>query len=430
MSKNDSTKGLNIGARTPHLRRRDDFVVGLDIGTTKICAIIGKATPEDQIDIIGIGTSPSRGLHKGVVISLEDTIQSISQAIEEAERMAQLQARSVYAGIAGGHIRGFTSRGTVPIAQNDRVITKRDIQRATNAAQAIAIPLEREVIHVLPQEYIVDDTAGIKEPVGMSGVRLEAVVHIVTGAVTSAQNIIKSVNSAGFRVEDIILQPLASAEAVLTPDEKELGVVLVDIGGGTSDIVVFVENSIWHTAVLALGGDNITKDISIGLRTPVASAERIKKTYGCALSSLVGDDEMIPVPGVGAQGERQLPRRVLTEIIEPRTEEIFTLIREEIRKTGYEELIAGGVVITGGASLMEGLPQLAEEILEAPVRVGLPKGISGLVAEANSPIYATGVGLVMYGLLYKSMGRVSRFTDGHLFTKVVARMKEWFEEFF
>lgn len=409
---------------------RDDFVVGLDIGTTKICAIIGKANEEEQIDIIGIGTSPSRGLRKGVVVSLESTIQSIDQAIEEAERMAQLQVKSVYAGIAGGHIRGFTSKGTVPIVQNDRVIIKRDIQRAVNAAQAIVIPLDREVIHILPQEYIVDDMAGIKEPIGMSGVKLEAVVHIVTGAVTSAQNIIKGVNGAGFRVEDIILQPLASAEAVLTPEEKELGVVLVDIGGGTSDMVVFIENSIWYTSVLALGGDNITKDISVGLRTPIASAERIKKTYGCTLSSLVGEDEMIPVPGVGAHGDRRLPRRILTEIIEPRTEEIFTLIREEIRKTGYEDLIAGGVVITGGASLMEGVQQLAEEILDAPVRIGLPKGISGAVAKANSPIYATGVGLVMYGLLYRSTGRVSMFTSDHLFSKVVTRMKEWFEEFF
>lgn len=409
---------------------REDFVVGLDIGTTKICALVGRRDPEGRIEILAKGQSPSKGLRKGMVVDIEHTVGSITKAVEEAEVQAGVEITGIYAGIAGGHIEGLNRSGAVAIAHPDKEITRKDVERAINAAQVVAIPPDREVIHVLPQDFTIDDQDGIKEPVGMSGVRLEARIHIVTGAVAAAQNIVRSVNRAGFRVEDIILQPLASAEAVLTPEEKELGVVLVDIGGGTSDITLFLEGNIWHTAVLSVGGDQVTNDIAIGLSAPISGAERIKKRYGSCLSSLVGEEEMIPVPGIGGREDRLLKRRVLSEIIQPRMEEVFSLVAEEIRKTGYEDLVNAGVVITGGASLMEGVVELAEEVLDVPVRLGLPLGISGLTPEINSPIYATGVGLVMQGLRYRALGRPSRFIEGHLFTKITDRMKEWLKEFF
>jgi cell division protein FtsA len=408
--------------------KRDNLIVGLDIGTTKICAIVGNLT-EEGIDIVGIGTSPSKGLRKGVVINIESTVAAIKKAIEEAELMAGCEIKSVYAGIAGGHIKGFNSQGVIAI--KNREVSPEDVKRVIEAAKAIAIPMDREVIHILPQEFIIDDQDGIREPLGMSGVRLEAKVHIVTGAVASAQNIVKSCNRAGLEVADIVLEQLSSSEAVLSADEKELGVALVDIGGGTTDIAIFVDGAIKHTSVLSLGGNHLTNDIAVGLRTPMAEAERIKQKYGCCLSSLVGKDETIEVPSVGGRKPRVLSRQLLCEILEPRVEEIFTLVNREIVKSGLEDMIASGVVITGGSTILEGMPELAEQIFNLPVRRGLPQRIGGLIDVVNSPVYATGVGLVVYGS--KNVG-VHEFptqqSDDTVFRRVSRRMKEWFGEFF
>lgn len=410
------------------MSKNKDIIVGLDIGTTKICATVGEVTNNGRVDIIGIGTSPSRGLRKGVVINIDATVDSIKKAVDEAELMAGVEIDSAYAGIAGGHIKGFNSRGVIAI--KDREVSKHDIERVIEAAKAIAIPLDREVIHILPQEFLIDDQDGIKEPLGMSGVRLEAEVHIVTGAVASAQNIIKSCNRAGLEVKDIVLEQLAASEATLSMDERELGVALIDVGGGTTDMAIFIEGSIWHTSVLAIGGNHVTSDIAVGLRTPVAEAEKIKQKYGCALTSLVRNDETIEVPSVGGRKNRILSRQILSEIIEPRAEEIFSLASREIKKTGYEELIASGVVITGGSVTMEGMPELAEQVFDLPVRRGLPANIGGLVDIVNSPRYTTGVGLVLYGARNKNRGRFSATSDEKLFNKITRRMTEWIKEFF
>jgi len=406
--------------------KRENLVVGLDIGTTKICAIVGAMT-EEGLDIVGIGTSPSRGLRKGVVINIESTVSAIRKALQEAELMAGCEIKSVFAGIAGGHIKGINSQGVIAI--KNREVTNEDVRRVIDAAKALAIPMDREVIHILPQEFIIDDQDGIKEPLGMSGVRLEARVHIVTGAVASAQNIIKSCNKAGVDVGDIVLEQLASAEAVLTPDEKDLGVALVDIGGGTTDVAIFVDGAIKHTSVLSLGGNHLTNDIAVGLRTPTAEAEKIKQASGCCLSSMVGKDETIEVPSVGGREPRILSRELLAEILEPRVEEIFTLVNREIVKSGFEDLIASGVVLTGGSAILPGMPELAEQIFDLPVRRGKPTDIGGLTDVVNSPIYATGVGLVKYGS--RNM-QTRNFVIGqeNLFDKVSRRMKEWFGEFF
>jgi cell division protein FtsA len=408
--------------------RRDNLIVGLDIGTTKICAIVGNLT-EDGIDIVGIGTSPSRGLRKGVVINIESTVASIKKAVEEAELMAGCEIKSVFAGIAGGHIKGFNSQGVIAI--KNREVSPDDVKRVIDAAKAIAIPMDREVIHILPQEFIIDDQDGIREPLGMSGVRLEAKVHIVTGAVASAQNIIKSCNRAGLDVADIVLEQLASSEAVLSADEKELGVALVDIGGGTTDIAIFVDGAIKYTSVLSLGGHHLTNDIAVGLRTPMAEAEKIKHKYGCCMSSMVGKDETIEVPSVGGRKPRILSRQLLCEILEPRVEEIFTLVNREIIKSGFEDLIASGVVITGGSVIMEGMPEIGEQVFNLPVRRGLPQRIGGLIDVVNSPAYATGVGLVVHGSRNVGVHEfpTAQNEDG-IFRKVGRRMKEWFGEFF
>jgi cell division protein FtsA len=405
---------------------KENLIVGLDIGTTKICAIVGNLTDEG-LDIVGIGTSPSRGLRKGVVINIESTVESIQKALQEAELMAGCEIKSVFAGIAGGHIKGFNSQGVIAI--KNREVTQEDIARVIDAAKALAIPMDREVIHVLPQEFIIDDQDGIKEPLGMSGVRLEAKVHIVTGAVASAQNIVKSCNRAGVNVSDIVLEQLASSYAVLSADEKELGVAMVDIGGGTTDIAIYLEGAIKHTSVLSLGGNHLTNDIAVGLRTPMAEAERIKKQYGCCLTSMVGKDESIEVPSVGGREPRVLSRQLLAEILEPRVEEIFTLVNREIIRSGYEDFIASGVVITGGTSILPGMPEMAEQIFNLPVRRGLPQDIGGLTDVVNSPIFATGVGLVKYG---SRNLKAHKFMIGqeNVFDKVVRRMKEWLHEFF
>ncbi len=413
--------------------RKDNLIVGLDIGTTKICAIVGNLT-EEGIDIVGIGTSPSRGLRKGVVINIESTVASIRKAVEEAELMAGCEIKSVYAGIAGGHIKGFNSQGIIAI--KNREVSTEDVKRVIDAAKAIAIPMDREVIHILPQEFIIDDQDGIREPLGMSGVRLEARVHIVTGAVASAQNIIKSCNRANLDVADIVLEQLASSEAVLSAEEKELGVALVDIGGGTTDIAIFIDGAIKHTSVLSLGGNQMTNDIAVGLRTPMAEAEKIKQKYGCCLSSLVGKDETIEVPSVGGRKPRVLSRQLLAEILEPRVQEIFDLVNRELIKSGYEDSIASGVVITGGSTILEGMPELAEQVFNLPVRRGVPTNIGGLIDVVNSPVYATGVGLVVYGSKNASVEPFQRGTgtgtsnDDNLFRRVSRRMKEWFSEFF
>jgi cell division protein FtsA len=410
------------------LPRGEDIIAGLDIGTTKICCIIGEVRDEKDIDIIGIGTNPSRGLRKGVVVNIESTVESIKGAVEEAELMAGCEIDSVYVGIAGGHIKGFNSHGV--IAVKNKEVAQADINRVLDAAQAVAIPPDREVIHIIPQEYILDEQEGIKEPLGMSGVRLEAKVHIVTGAVTSAQNIVRSVNKAGLEVKDIVLEQLASSDAVLERDEKELGVAMVDVGGGTSDLAIFFEESIKHTSVLAIGGNHITNDIAIGLRTPQAEAEKIKKTYGCAMTSLVKKDDTIEVPSTGGREPRILSRQILSEIIEPRLEEMFNLVKREIHISGYSELIASGIVLTGGSAIMDGITDLAEKIFKLPVRKGFPKGIGGLVDVVNSPMYATGVGLILFGLKNRQHGKKPRLTDKNLFDKIFNRMKCWVDDFF
>jgi len=407
----------------------DDIVVGLDIGTTKVCAIIGRINEYGTVDIVGVGVSPSRGLRKGVVVNIESTVQSVATAIEKAELMAGNEVKSVYAGIAGGHIEGINSRGVVAVSSKSREITPEEVERVIDAAKAIALPMEREVIHVIPQEFIVDNQEGIKDPVGMSGVRLEAEVHIVTGAVASAQNIVKSVNRAGYMVNDIVLEPLASALATLKDDEKELGVVLIDIGGGTTDVLVYLNGSIWHTNVISMGGNHVTNDISIGLRTPINAAEQIKREWGVALSELVSPDEVIEVPSVGGRSPTQIPRQILAEIIQPRMEEIFILVKNELERHEFRNMLAGGVVLTGGASILDGSEKLAEQIFEMPVRIGIPTGIGGLLDEISSPEYATGVGLVLYGLNTQPIRLMENRGTG-LFSNIKKRMADWFGEFF
>lgn len=408
------------------MARKDNMIVGLDIGTTKICSIVGRVE-EDGIDVVAVGVHPSRGLRKGVVINIESTVESIQKAVKEAEMMCGAPISSVYTGIAGGHIRGINSHGIV--ALKDHEVRPSDVDRVLDAAQAVAIPLDREVIHVIPQEFVIDEQDGIRDPIGMSGVRLESKVHIVTAAVTSAQNIVKCCNRAGLNVNDIILEQLAAAESALTQEEKELGVVLVDIGGGTTDIAVFSGGSLVHTSILSIGGNHITNDLAVGLRTPAIEAEKIKQKYGCSLTSMVQRDETIEVPSVGGRADRVLSRQIVAEIIEPRVEELFTLIKQEVSKSGYEDLIASGLVLTGGSVLMEGVVEVAEQVFNLPVRRGVPRGIGGLVEVVQSPLYATGVGLVLYGYRHQE-NRAFRSRDGNVYYKVKERMKEWLEEIF
>lgn len=408
---------------------KQDIVVGLDLGTTKVCTIIGEQDDEGQVHIIGVGTTPSTGLKKGSVVNIEQTIASIKKSVQDAERMAGVEVSSAFAGVAGGHIKGLNSRGVIAVSRKDKEITEDDRERVIEAAQAIAIPLDREIIHVIPQEYIVDDQDGIKNPVGMSGVRLEAEVHVVTGAVTSVQNIVRSVERAGLQVADIILQPLASSEAILSADEKELGVVLIDIGGGTTDIAVFINGSLWHTGIITLGGTLVTSDVAVGLRTPNTEAESIKIQYGCAYTAMVKEEEEITVPGVGGRPDRRMPRRVLSEIIEARMEEIFELVGAELKKHGFEDRIPAGAVITGGAALMEGTAELAEKILQLPVRIGSPKRVGGLTDVVSNPSYSTAVGLVLMGMQSQNRqgGKKSGgFVSGDAFGNILGRMKKWF----
>jgi cell division protein FtsA len=406
------------------MQRQENIIVGLDVGTTKICAVVGEVEGK-KINIIGIGTHPSIGLRKGVVVNIESTVESIQKAVEEAELMAGCEISSVYAGIAGGHITGFNSRGIVAIKGPE--VTKNDVERVIDAARAVAIPMDREVIHVIPQEFIIDDQGGIQNPVGMSGVRLEAKIHIVTGAVTSAHNIVKCANRSGLDVCDIVLEPLASGEAVLTDEEKDVGTALLDLGGGTSDLAIFFGKNIKHTFVLSLGGNNLTNDISIGLRASQAEAEKIKIKYGTCVARDISNEETIEVPGMGGRKPRKLPRQILGEILEPRIEEIFTLIKREIFRAGMDNVITSGIVLTGGSSLLHGITDIAESIFDVPSRLGTPRGISGLIDVVNNPMYATGVGLVLYGAKNQPEKKF-RIRDTNIFHRVMTRMKRWFKE--
>ncbi len=406
------------------MQGQENIIVGLDVGTTKICAVVGEVTG-NEINIIGIGTHPSVGLRKGVVVDIESTVESIQKAVEEAELMAGCEISSVFAGIAGGHITGFNSRGIVAIKGKE--VTQNDVDRVIDAARAVAIPMDREVIHVIPHEYIVDDQGGIKNPVGMSGVRLEAKIHIVTGAVTSAHNIVKCANRSGLDVCDIVLEPLASGEAVLTDEEKDLGAALLDLGGGTSDLAIFFAKNIKHTFVLSLGGNNLTNDIAIGLRASTAEAEKIKKKYGTCITRNISPEETIEVPGMGGRTPRKLPRQILCEILEPRVEEIFTLIKREVYRAGMEKIITSGVVLTGGSSLLDGGVEIAESIFNLPARLGKPRGISGLVDVVNNPMYATAVGLVIYGARNQPSKKF-RIRDTNIFNRIMTRMKRWFKD--
>ncbi|HMY58523.1 MAG TPA: cell division protein FtsA [Pseudomonadota bacterium] len=406
------------------MAKREEIIVGLDIGTTKVACLVGEIT-EDGIDIIGVGTQPCAGLKKGVVVNIDSTVAAVAKAVEEAEHMAGVEITQVYAGIAGSHIKAFHSEGVVAI--RDREVRPGDIERVIEAAKAVSIPQDREILHVVPREFSIDQQDGIKEPLGMAGVRLEAKVHIVTAASASAQNIIKCCTRCGLEVQDLVLEPYATAESVLHSDEKELGVALLDIGGGTSDLVVFSEGALVHTIVLPIGGHQLTNDIAVGLRTPMSEAERLKHKHGCALSSLIAEDETIEVPSVGGRPPRVMPRTVLSDILQPRVDEIFSLVRDELERCGLSDMLASGMVVTGGSTLLQGLPELAEEILGMPVRRGVPQGIGGLSDVVKTPIYATAVGLVLYGARKQDGLQLSQSSERR---GVWRRMRSWFAEVF
>ena len=403
------------------------MLVGLDIGTSKVVAIVGELTASGGIEIVGLGSNPSRGMKKGVVVNIESTVQSIQRAVEEAELMAGCRIHSVYAGIAGSHIQSMNSHGMVAI--KDREVTEGDIERVIEAAKAVQLYGESRILHVLPQEYSIDTQEGIKEPIGMSGVRLEAKVHMVTGAVNAAQNIERCVQRCGLETDDIILEQLASSYAVLTEDEKELGVCLVDIGGGTTDIAIFTDGAIRHTSVIPIAGDQVTNDIAMALRTPTQHAEEIKIKYACALTQLAKEDETIKVPSVGDRPARDLSRQALAEVVEPRYDELFTLIQAELRRSGYEELVAAGIVLTGGTSKMEGVVELAEEIFHMPVRLAKPIGVSGLTDVINNPIYSTAVGLLQYAALQQNVpNKTIKREEAPL--DLFSRVKHWIQNNF
>ena len=400
-----------------------DLMVGIDIGTSKVVAIVGEVTNEGKINIVGLGSHPSQGLKRGVVVNIESTVHSIQKAVEEAELMAGCQIYSAFTGIAGSHIRSINSHGIVAI--RDREVTQMDVDRVIDAAKAVAIPADQKILHILPQEFIIDNQDSIREPIGMSGVRLEAKVHIVTGAVTAAQNIVKCLKRCGLTASDIVLEQFASSQSILTDGEKELGVCLIDIGGGTTDIAIFTEGSVRHTAAIPIAGDQVTNDIAIALRTPVKNAEEIKIKYACALQDLADTQQMIDIPTSGDRPARHISKRALAEVVEARYEELFTLVAAEIRRSGLEDMFAAGIVLTGGASKVEGAVELAERVFKMPVRIGAPQQITGLTDVINNPMYATGVGLLLYGMQ-------QRDTQGDSITQssingLWGRMKAWFQ---
>ena len=402
-----------------------DRIVGLDIGSTKICVVVAEVEDDGTPKITGLGSSPSHGLKRGVVINVEKTVQSIRTAIEEAQEMSGTRIGAVYAGIAGDHIRSVNTRAVVAVSGPDNEITANDEERAIEAAKAVSIPMDREIVHVLPQSFVVDDQPGVKDPIGMSGVRLQADVHIVTGAVTSAQNICKSIRRAGVEVVDLVLDPIASSYAVLTPDEEEMGVALVDVGGGTTDLAVFYDGAIRHTAVVGLGGANVTNDMAIGLRTPWKQAETLKQKNGCALQSLVRPNDMVDVPGVAGRPARTVSRAKMAAIIEARMEEIFGHIDQEIRRTEYADLLGAGIVLTGGGSMLHGCSELAKEIFDMPITIGKPRGIAGRANAVSEPLYATAIGLVQFGLYHQNGNFIP---DGG--NSIFGRMKNWIQNFF
>ncbi len=398
-----------------------NLLVGLDIGTSKVAAIVGEYRGGDEIEIIGIGTAPSKGLKRGIVVNLESTVHSIQRAVEEAELMAGCEIKSVFAGIAGSHIKSLNSHGIVAIKEQE--VTQHDIDRVIDSARAVAIPADQKILHILPQEFVIDQQEGIKEPIGMSGIRLEAKVHMVTSSVSAEQNIVKCIRKCGLDVDDIVLEQLASCSAVLTDDEKDLGVCLIDIGGGTTDLAIFSEGAIKHTAVIPIAGDQVTNDIAVALRTPTKNAEQIKRSYACALTQIADTQQMIDVPSIGDREPRKISAQNLAEIVEPRYEELMLLVQAELRRSGYEDLIAAGMVITGGSSQVKGLMELAEEIFHMPVRIGVPLHVTGLTDVVQNPIYSTAVGLLLYGKDHKVRG-VSINEDGmDLFSKI----KNWFQ---
>ena len=408
------------------MAKKNSIVVGLDIGTSKVCAIVGEMT-EHGVEIIGIGSHASQGLRKGVVINIEATVNSVKKAVEEAALMAGCEIHTVFTSITGGHIKAFNSHGIVAVKNKE--VAQRDLERVIDAAKAVAIPMDRDVLHVLPQDYIIDEQDGIKEPLGMSGVRLEAKVYIVTGAVTSVQNIVKCCNRTGLNVAEIVLAPLAAAEAVLGEEERELGVVLVDMGGGTTDIAIYHDGTVKHTAVISIGGNHVTNDIAAGLRTPFNDAERIKQRFGYAKATMVTANERVEVPSVAGKGSGTVSRQILCAIIEPRLDEIFELIQREIAKSGYEGSLASGVVITGGSMLLPGAIEMAERSFGMPVRLGVPTHVGGIVDVINSPAYATAVGLVLHGMRRQERN-VYRPRDDKILSKVKHRMSDWLSEFF
>jgi len=406
------------------MTRHDQILVGLDIGTSKIACVVAESGPDGRLDVVGVGTHPSRGLRKGVVVNIESTVESIRLAVEEAELMAGIEIKSVFTGIAGSHIRGYNSHGVVAIKGGE--VTSDDVERVIDAARAMNIPADQKILHILPQEYVIDSQDGIREPVGMSGVRFEAKVHIVTCAVSSAQNIIKCCNRCGLDVADMVLEQVASSEAVLAQDEKDIGVALVDIGGGTTDIAVFIDGAIRHTTVIPIGGDHLTNDLVVGLRTSAREADQLKKKYGACMVSLISPEDQVEVPSVGGRPPRPMPRQVMAQILEPRVEELFELVKAELHRSGFQELVAAGLVVTGGSSLLDGMVELAEEIFDMPVRLGRPSGVGGLVDVVSSPIYATGVGLIQYGQHYRQTTPARRKSGTPILARVWARMRRWF----
>jgi len=399
------------------------------VGTTKVCAVIA-APSASGIDVVGLGTAPSRGLRKGVVVNIEATVEAIRQAVGEAERMAGVEVTAVWAGVAGGHIRSLNSRGVVAVSGREREVRPADVERAIAAARAVNLPPDREILHVLPQAFVVDDQDGIRDPVGMAGVRLEVEVHLVTAAVAAVQNVVRAANRAGLTVHDVVLEPLASAEAVLSPEERELGVLLLDVGGGTTDVALFRDGVVWHTAVLALGGDHVTSDIAVGLRAPAADAEELKRRHGCALTALVSPEETVEVPAVGGRKPRQLSRQVLAEIIQPRMEEIFALVARDLGRAGLLEAATAGVVVTGGTALLEGVPELAEAVFDLPVRRGLPETVGGLADAVKSPVYATGVGLALWGAQRRPADGGAGAPEPAWLGRLARRLMGWLGEIF
>jgi cell division protein FtsA len=404
---------------------KNGYIVGFDIGTKKIATLIGEVTEDNKIEIIGIGTAESRGLRKGVVVNLETTINAIKKAQEEAELMAGVEIESAFIGISGAHIKSFNSRGVIAVSGKNREISQEDIERVISQAKAVSIPPDREIIHVIPQEFVVDEQDGIKDPLGMSGIKLEVNVHIVTSALTSVQNLRTCVERAGIEIQNIFLNQIAAATSTLSLDEQELGVGLIDIGGGTTEVTIFERGSLWYTSIIPIGGDNFTNDIAVGLRTPIPEAEKIKKKFGCVAGPLVDEEETIEVPAVG-QGRkpRVLSRQILADIIQPRAEEIFRLIDTDVKRMGYEKSLNSGIVLTGGTALLDGLEEVAEEIFDLPVRRGNPTGVGGLVDRVSTPDYATSVGLLLYGFKQWQVRGIKKDRKKRLWTK----LRIWFKE--